>query len=112
VLELLFVPEGDGARLYVAGWCPVAVRERLDAVRSARLPAFPNLADLERFMWNVDAPYRLRAMGPNLELEARGRGAVVLGEWVNSCTTDRGRQEAEARAARLSLHHAKHTPER
>ena len=89
VIELLFVPEGDGARLYVAGWCPVTVRERLDAVRSVRIPAFPDLADLEKFMWNADAPYRVRAMGPNVEIEARGRAAVVVGEWVNSCFADR-----------------------
>jgi hypothetical protein len=83
VLELLMVPEGSGARLYVAGWCPPAVRMRLDAQRSATITTLPDAGQLAAFMWKSDAPYQRVDRVGKLEVIARGRAAVVLAEWLN-----------------------------
>jgi hypothetical protein len=82
VLELLVLPEGSGARIYVAGWCPPAVRLKLDSQKGARLSAFPDPEDLQKFMWGADAPYISRGAGRGIEIQARGRAAIVLGEWI------------------------------
>jgi len=84
ILEVLVVPEGDGARLYVAGWCSPALRGRLDSQRSAALSVMPDLADLDRFMWAADAPYVASKTNGRTEIAARGRAAVVLDSWCGN----------------------------
>ena len=82
VLEILIVPDGDGARLYVGSWCPPAVRSRFDAQLSAVIRTKPDAGELEQFMFAADAPYRFQARAGKLEIVARGRSAIVLGEWM------------------------------
>lgn len=82
VVEFLLVPEAEGVRLYVAGWCPPLIRTRPDPARSVHIGRVPDLGDLDSYMWNADAPFRRRASGVNVEVEARGRSAIVVGEWV------------------------------
>jgi hypothetical protein len=82
VLEILIVPEGEGARLYLADWCSPALRARLDAQKSARLEAMPDLVEFDRFMFGADAPYRKTSTNGKHEISARGRSAIVLDEWI------------------------------
>jgi hypothetical protein len=82
VLEILIVPEGEGARLYVSDWCSPALRSRLDAQKSGRLAAMPDMGELDQFMFGADAPYRNASMNGKHEISAHGRSAIVLDEWA------------------------------
>jgi hypothetical protein len=83
VLEVRIVPEGDGGRLYVADWCSPALRARLDSQKSAKLEAMPDLAELDRFMFGTDAPYRKTSTNGKHEFTARGRSAIVFDRWLS-----------------------------
>jgi hypothetical protein len=82
VLEVLVVPEGGGARIYVADWCSPATRAELDSQKSAFVSTTLDLAGLDRFMWGCDAPYRAATTNGRTELVARGRSAIVLDGWI------------------------------
>jgi hypothetical protein len=88
VLEVLLARETKGARLYVAAWCPPSIRLILDRQMSAVLTEFPDVSNLDRFMFAADAPYVARATSAGFEIEAHGRSAIVLGEWLEErlCT--------------------------
>ncbi len=44
----------------------------------------PDLQGLENFMFQLDAPYTKSVTKTGgVEIEARGRSAVVLGEWLD-----------------------------
>jgi len=80
----LFSRERDAWRLYATGWVAPYVRRRLDAHREAYPVREPDLADLERYMWKLDAPYVRRgtSVGGTL-IEAKGRSAIVIWEWLD-----------------------------
>jgi hypothetical protein len=82
VLEVLIVPEDEGARLYVADWCSPALKARLDSQKSVKLDAMPDLGELDRFMFGADAPYRKASTNGKHEINALGRSAIVLDEWA------------------------------
>jgi hypothetical protein len=75
---------GDGWRLYVVGWTAPYLRQKLDQHGEAFPTREPDLADLERFMWGLDAPYQRRlTLSGDVELQAKGRSAIVLAEWLD-----------------------------
>lgn len=83
-IELLFSRHGDAWRLYADGWVAPYVRRKLDANREGFPVREPDLADLERFMWNLDAPYRHKKTSVGgVMIEARDRSAIVLWEWLD-----------------------------
>lgn len=75
----------DAWRLYVApgSWCPPMIRDRLDKQLEAFPVAEPDLDDLDRHMWKLDAPYekRVSTMG-GVQIMANGRSAVSLAVWL------------------------------
>jgi hypothetical protein len=81
VLDLFIGRDGDGWRLYVAAtsWKPHLLRRRLDERGEIFRVAAPDLADLDRVMWNADAPFERRpTTDGGVEVLARGRSANVL----------------------------------
>lgn len=83
-IELFFSRDGSAWRLYARGWVAPYVRDKLDRHREAFPVAQPDAADLERYMWNLDAPYaQQRATSGGLAIEAAGRSAVMLWEWID-----------------------------
>lgn len=85
VLDLFIGRDGDAWRLYVAArsWRPGLLRDRLDDRGTIFPVAEPDVADLARFMWDVDSPYekRLTADG-GVEILAKGRSAIALTVWL------------------------------
>jgi hypothetical protein len=77
-ISVLFSRDREGWRLYADGWVAPFVRQKLDAHREAYPVCEPDLADLERYMWKLDAPYvrRSTSVGGSL-IEAKGRSAIV-----------------------------------
>jgi hypothetical protein len=85
LLDLFIGSDGDAWRLYVAAtsWKLMLLRDRMDQRGSVFPVAKPDVADLDRFMWNVDSPYekRLTADG-GVEILAKGRSAIALLVWL------------------------------
>jgi hypothetical protein len=83
-VEVFFGKHGDGWRLYVHGWAPPYIRQKLDENGEAFPVAAPELADLDAFMFRLDAPYQKQLAGNgDVAIEARGRAVIALGEWLN-----------------------------
>lgn len=83
-IEVLFSRQGEAWRLYVVGWIAPYVRGKLDRQGEAFPVLAPDLNDLERYMWNVDAPFvRADTAVGGVAIEARGRSAVALWEWLD-----------------------------
>jgi hypothetical protein len=94
VLDLFIGRDGDAWRLYVAAtsWKPMLLLARMDERGSVFPVAKPDVADLDRFMWNVDSPFekRLTAAG-GVEILAKGRSAIALLVWLEGIVgTDQG----------------------
>jgi hypothetical protein len=87
-LEVFFGRHGGAWRVYVNGWAAPYVRSKLDQHGEAWPVAAPDLADLRQYMWKLDAPY---AEAPTVlggvALEAQGRSAVALWEWLDGYLT-------------------------
>ncbi|HTA89765.1 MAG TPA: hypothetical protein VK745_09330 [Polyangiaceae bacterium] len=83
-VELLFSRDRNAWRLYANGWIAPYVRRKLDASGEAFPVSEPDLADLERYMWNLDAPYvhKKTAVGGVL-IEAKDRSAIMIWEWLD-----------------------------
>ena len=73
-----------GWRLYVArgSWCPPMLRDRLDEQLEAFPVGEPDLEELERHMWDCDAPYEKREATMGVQITARGRSATALLVWL------------------------------
>jgi hypothetical protein len=81
VLDLFIGRDGDGWRLYVAAtsWKPEVLRRRIDEHGEIFPVGAPDLATLDRVMWNADAPFDRRpTTDGGVEILARGRSAKVL----------------------------------
>lgn len=88
-IEVLISRHGSAWRVYAHGWVAPYVRSRLDADREALVAAAPDLADLDRYMWGLDAPYTKRSTSAGgVALEARGRSAIMLWEWLDGYIRD------------------------
>jgi hypothetical protein len=83
-VELLFAKDREAWRLYVHGWVAPYVRHRLSQYGEAFPLPKPDFDDLEKFMWETDAPYIKRmTKAEGAEIEATGRSAVALNEWLD-----------------------------
>jgi hypothetical protein len=85
VVDLLIIRDGDAWRLLFApmSWVPGSLRTRVDGRRELFPVKQPDAEDLERFMFDADAPYDRRpTRDGGLELLARGRSAVCLLVWL------------------------------
>jgi len=83
--ESMFSRERDAWRLYVDGWIASYVRSKLDAEREAYPVREPDLADLEQYMWKLDAPYVRRSTSVGgIVIEVRGRSTIMLWEWLDA----------------------------
>jgi hypothetical protein len=81
VLDLFIGRDGDAWRLYVAAtsWKPEVLRRRMDERGEIFPVGAPDLADLDRVMWNADAPFERRpTTDGGVEVLAQGRSAKVL----------------------------------
>jgi hypothetical protein len=83
-IELLFSRERGAWRLYARGWVAPYVRRKLALNGEAFPVSEPDLADLERFMWRLDAPYvsKKTSVG-GVAIEAKNRSAIVIWEWLD-----------------------------
>ena len=83
-IEALFSRHGDAWRLYVHGWIAPYLKLHLDEHGEAFPVGPPDAGDLHEYMWKLDAPYveRPTAAG-GLAIEAKGRSAVALWEWLH-----------------------------
>jgi hypothetical protein len=86
-LEVFFDRHGDAWRLYVRGWTPPYVRVKLDEHGEAFPVQAPDRDALRDYMWTLDAPYHEQPTTDDagLALEASGRSAVMLWEWLDDC---------------------------
>ncbi len=83
-LDVLFSRQDDAWRVYVDGWRPPYLRVKFDQYRAAFPVRAPNLADLRDYMWKLDAAYREQPTATGgFALEAIGRSAVMLWEWLD-----------------------------
>jgi hypothetical protein len=83
-LEVFFGRHGDAWRVYVNGWAAPYVRQKLDEHGEAWPVREPDLTDLREHMWKLDTPYtEARTTLGGVAIEARGRSAVALWEWLD-----------------------------
>jgi hypothetical protein len=71
--------------MYVApsSWKPGLLRDRMSADGEIAPVAPPDVADLDRHMWETDAPFdRSVTKNGGLEILAKGRSAVALLVWL------------------------------
>lgn len=97
IIDLLLSRDGNAWRVYAAGWVPPSLRSELDNYGERFPLPEPDLDELERFMWAIDAPFTFhRPRGGGVELSARGRSAVALSVWLEGwiCTAGGGKRSA------------------
>lgn len=83
-LELFFGRDRDAWRLYVHGWAAPFIKAKLDANNEAFPVAEPDLVDLEKYMWGLDAPYVAKTTtAGGVMIEASNRSAIVIWEWLD-----------------------------
>jgi len=81
VLDLFIGRDGGAWRLCVAAtsWKPHLLRRRLDEQGEIFPVASPDLTDLDRVMWNANAPFERRpTTDGGVEILAQGRSGKVL----------------------------------
>jgi len=90
-LQVFFGRHGGKWRLYVNGWAAPYVRGKLDERGEAWPVSEPDLTELRDFMWRLDSPYTHAptTLG-GVAIEARGRSAVALWEWLDGYLTEFG----------------------
>lgn len=87
-VELLFTKDRESWRLYTHGWLPPYVRAKVDQQGQASPVRQPDLEDLNKHMWDCDAPYVKRSINPEVvEIDAQGRSAIALWEWLDDHLT-------------------------
>ena len=88
--------------MYVAprSWRVESVRRHLDAAGEVYITSEIDFDELDRFMFETDAPYeKRRSSEGGAQLTARGRAAVCLAVWLEGLLEgvptfgDRGRRE-------------------
>lgn len=85
VIDLFIGRDGEAWRLYSAAnsWKPGLLRDRMDERGDIFPVAKPDPDDLDKFMWDVDAPFaRHTTTDGGLEILAKGRSAVTLLVWL------------------------------
>jgi hypothetical protein len=84
IIDVLIAPDGNSWRMYSA---PSSWRTPFSAHMDQRGDIFPvarpDVADLDRYMWETDSPFerRLTADG-GVEIVAKGRSAITLVVWL------------------------------
>jgi hypothetical protein len=84
-IDILFSHEDAGWRLYVAPFSRVEALRECSGPRGVIFPVpAPDFVDLERRMWEADAPYEKHPTrdGRAVQLVARGRSARSLLDWL------------------------------
>jgi len=85
VIEVFIGMHSDAWRFYAHGWVPPYIRQKLDRHGEAFPVCQPDLTGLENFMFQLDAPYKKKVTkSGGVEIEARGRSAIVFGEWLDA----------------------------
>ena len=87
VLDVFIGGDGDAWRLYFAptSWKPgfIGQFERTVYMPTIYPVGRPDVGDLDRFMWDRDAPFERRpTAGGGVEIQARARSAMALAEWL------------------------------
>lgn len=83
-IEVFIGRHGDAWRLYTHGWVAPFLKQKLDRHGEAFPVGEPDLADLEEYMWGLDAPYLVQtSTAGGVAIEAKGRSAVALWEWLD-----------------------------
>ena len=83
-IELLFSRDRGAWRLYTHGWVAPYVRLKLDEHGEAYPVREPDLADLERYMWKLDAPFvQTHSAVGGVAISAKARSAIVIWEWLD-----------------------------
>jgi hypothetical protein len=81
VIDIVIAKDGDAYRIYQAAgsWRGGVLRSHGDEHGDVSPLAKPDAADLERFMFESDAPYfHRRTNDGGIELVARGRSAILV----------------------------------
>jgi hypothetical protein len=84
IIDVLIARDGDAWRLYSAPYSwrtpfSLHIDKRGDIYPVGR----PDVADLDSFMWDADAPFERRPTADGgVEIVARGRSAVTLAVWL------------------------------
>ena len=98
VIDVYIGRDGDAWRLYSApsSWrTPFSLHmdERGDIFPVGR----PDIADLDRFMWETDSVFQRRpTLDGGVEIVAKGRSAVTLVTWIQELI-ELGKRPPEAR---------------
>jgi hypothetical protein len=85
VIDILICRDGDAWRLYSApgSWRGGVLRSRGDERGDIFPVGKPDADDLDKFMFEVDAPYEHRRTSDGgIELVAKGRSAICLLVWL------------------------------
>jgi len=91
-IEILFCRDHDAWRLYAHGWVAPYVRAKLDEHLEAFPVREPDLDDLDQYMWKLDAPYaHSQTELGGVSIEAKGRSAIVIWEWLDGYLAKLGR---------------------
>lgn len=84
VIDVLIAHDGIGLRMYSAPFSwrfpfHLHLDERGDVLGVGR----PDVADLDRYMWETDSPFERRVTNDGgVEIVAKGRSAIVLALWL------------------------------
>jgi hypothetical protein len=90
-IDILFSQEDAGWRLYVAPFSRVGALRDCSGPRGVISPVpAPDFVDLERRMWEADAPYEKHPTrdGRAVQIVARGRSARSLLDWLDVLLAD------------------------
>jgi hypothetical protein len=92
LIDVLIARDGDAWRLYSApsSWrTPFGLH--VDKHGDIFPVGGPDVADLDRFMWETDSPFERRSTADGgVEIVAKGRSAVTLVVWLQELV-ERGR---------------------
>lgn len=84
IIDVLIARDGDAWRMYSApfSW-RVPFSGRTDTRGDVFPVARPDVADLDRFMWETDSPFERRVTADGgVEIVAKGRSAITLAVWL------------------------------
>jgi len=98
VIDVYIGRDGGAWRLYSA---PRSWRTPFSLAMDKRGDIFPvgqpDIADLDRFMWDTDSVFERRPTADGgVEIVAKGRSAVTLVTWIQELV-ERGKRPSEAR---------------
>jgi hypothetical protein len=86
IIDVLIAPDGANWRMYSAAlsW-RVPFHPHIDGRGDIVPIGRPDVADLDRFMWETDSPFERRVTANGgVEIVASGRSALVLALWLQA----------------------------